>query len=209
MTISQISNLMSIPIGAICLGIAIRALYIYRLSLNDMIAVLGFSMLLISMGTFAGTVGDTHLWGNHFNTEWVRAFGACSGGLFIFLSSLVKSHIQMQKLRRWQTVTLMIFIAVVLLTPLYPPVTSPLVTLALNSCRMIVYFCAFTRYLMLYASKATHFSLMMTITFSILLFGYALNIPGILHTGLALVTIIAAGVRIVAYLMLLASYLGA
>lgn len=208
MTISQIANFMSIPIGAICLIISLRAFYIYRLSLNDMIFVLGLSMLLISMGTFSGTVGEAHLWGNHFNTEWVRAFGACAGGLFIFLSSLVKSHEQMQKLRRWQIITIMLFFAVVLLTPLYPPITNPMISLGLNICRMIIYSCAFIRYASIYATKSTHFSLMMSITFLVLLFGYALNIPGILHTGLALITIVAASVRIVAYLMLMASYSG-
>jgi hypothetical protein len=46
----------------------------------------------------------------------------------------------------------------------------------------------------------------MWVAFLTLLTGYALNIPGILQGGLAIVTIIAAIVRITAYLTILAAY---
>ena len=96
--ISQIANLMSIPIGTVCLIISLRAFYVYRLSRSDMLFVLGLAMASISLGTFVGTVGDAHIGGNMFATDWARSFGACGGGLFIFLSSLVKSHDQMRQL---------------------------------------------------------------------------------------------------------------
>src|SRR5579859_988399 len=125
MTVSEIANLMSIPIAFVCLFISVRAFYIYNLSRSDMVYVLGVSMSCIAIGTFLGTVGDVHLAGNNLNTDWSRAYGACCGGLFIFLSSLVGSHKQMQQLKRWQMLAVVVFVLVVLLLPLYPPTKSP------------------------------------------------------------------------------------
>lgn len=206
MTIGDIANLMSIPIGFVCLFISLRAFYIYNLSRSDMVYVLGLSMACIAAGTFLGTVGDAHMAGNTLNTDWGRAYGACCGGFFIFLSSLVGSHKQMQQLKRWQVLAVVVFIIVVLLTPLYPPAKDPPIAFTLNACRIVIYTCAFMRYFTLYLSKGTRFSLIMGISFLILLVGYALNIPGILQSGLALVTIIAATVRITAYVSILAAY---
>lgn len=76
MTISQIANLMSLPIGIICLIISIRAYYIYHLSQNDMLLVLSLSMASISFGTLIGTATTAHLGGNSYNSEFTRAFGS-------------------------------------------------------------------------------------------------------------------------------------
>jgi hypothetical protein len=197
---------MSIPIGTICLIVSLRAFYIYHLSRNDMLFILGMSMASISLGTFVGTVGDAHIGGNTFTTEWARSFGACSGALFILLSSFASSHEQMQRIKRWQLIAAALLIIVILLTPLYPAIRNPMISLALNSCRMIIYSCAFVRYATLYLSKETRFSLIMCLSFLIVVIGYSLNIPGILSPGFALFTIIAALVRITAYLMMLLGY---
>ncbi len=206
MSISTIATIMSVPIAIICLFISLRAFYVYNLSRNDMIFVLGLAMAVISTGTSVGLVGELHLGGNMLSTDWARSFGACCGGLFIFLSSLVRSHEQMRQLRRWQVIATILFVIVVLLTPLYPPIKNPLVSFALNGSRMIIYSCAFVRYALLYKSKSTRFSLVMSIAFLVLVIGYGLNIPGIFQTQLAIITIAAATVRISAYLTLLTAY---
>src|SRR5947209_3279443 len=206
MTISQIASLMSIPIAVVCLSISIRAFYVYNLSRSDMLFMLGLSMATIGVATFMGTIGDAHIGGNHFATDWTRSFGACSGGLFIFLSSLVKSREQMQQLRRRQIIATVLFVIVIILTPFFPPVPGPYGSLALNACRMIIYTCAFVRYAMLYTAKGTRFSLILGIGFCVLVIGYSLNIPGIFSTQFAFMTIIAATVRIAAYFTLLGGY---
>lgn len=206
MTISQIANLMSIPIAVVCLSISIRAFYVYNLSRSDMLYVLGMSMASIGIGTFMGTIGDAHIGGNNFATDWTRSFGACSGGLFIFLSALMKSREQMQRLRRWQMVAMGLFVVVIILTPIFPPVPGPFASFALNACRMTIYTCAFVRYAMLYGAKGTRFSLILGIGFFVLVIGYSLNIPGIFYAQFAFLTIIAATVRIGAYLTLLGGY---
>jgi hypothetical protein len=206
MTIDQIANLMSLPIGIICLFISLRAFYFYSLSYNDMVYVLAFSMASIATGTLFGAFGASHLFGNQLNTEWGRAYGSCSGGLFIFLSSLVRSHSQMQKLRRWQIGAAILLVFVFLLTPFYPPTTNPIVEISLNSCRMIIYSSAFIRYAIIYASRSTRFSLIMSMAFLVLVFGFALNIPGAIGTNFAILTIVAASIRIIAYLTLMVAY---
>lgn len=206
MTVNQIANLMSIPIGLVCLFISLRAFYIYNLSRSDMVYVLGLAMASIATGIFLGTVGDLHIAGNNLNTDWTRAYGSSCGGLFIFLSSLVSSQKQMQQLKRWQMLAVVVFVIVILLTPLYPPDKSPPIAISLNACRIVIYFCAFFRYFTLYLSKGTRFSLIMWLAFLMLAIGFALNIPGALQTNLALITIIAATVRITAYLTILVAY---
>ena len=205
--LSQIANLMSLPIGLICLIISIRAFYIYHFSQSDMILVLALSMASISAGTLLGSATTAHLGGTSYNGEFARAFGACSGGLFIFLSSLVKTHEEMQQLKRWQIIAAILFIIVAIFTPLYPSIsTNVWANFALNSLRIIIYSCAFVRYALLYTTRSTRFSLLMWVSFLVLVTGYALNIPGEFQAGLALVTIIAALVRICAYISLLVAY---
>jgi hypothetical protein len=171
-----------------------------------MLFVLGLSMASIAVGTFMGTIGDAHLGGNHWATDWTRSFGACLGGLFIFLSSLMKSNEQMRQLRRWQLLATALLVVVIILTPLFPPVPGPSASFALNACRMIIYACAFIRYALLYAAKGTNFSLILSVGFGVLVIGYSLNIPGIFSTQFATLTIIAATVRIAAYFTLLGGY---
>ena len=206
MTIPQVANMMSIPIGIICLLISIRAFYIYTLSFNDMIFVLALSMAFLTIGTFVGTIGDAHIAGNTWNVDWTRTCGACCGGIFIFLSSLATSSQQMRKIRQWQVMVAILFVIVIVLTPFYPSAKTPPLPLVLNSLRILIYSCAFIRYALLYNSKSTRFSSMMCIAFLVLVTGYVLNIPGILQSSLAIFTIIAAAVRMSAYVTLLAAY---
>jgi hypothetical protein len=206
MTVSQIANLTTIPIGIVCLIVSLRAFQAYRLTRSDMLFVLGLAMATISVGTFIGTVGDTHPGGTAFNTDWVRAYVTCSGFLFVFLSSLVRTHDQMQKLIRWQVASIGLFVVIILLIPFYPPTKSPPIAIALIVGRLIIYSCIGIRYAILYTSKTTRFSLYMTIAFTILFIGYALNIPTTVAPSLAYLTIIAALVRIVAYLIMLTAY---
>lgn len=203
---NQVATLMALPIACVCLFISIRALYIYSLSRSNMLFVLGLAMASISLGTFFGFIGEAHLAGNMLNTDWARTFGACGGGLFIFLSSLVKTQSQMQQLKRIQLVVFALLIVVMLLTPLYPPIKNPYLSLSLNALRMIIYTCAFVRYAMLYISKATRFSLLMSLAFLVLVIGYGLNIPGMFQSQLVFLTVVAASVRIIAYLGLLTAY---
>lgn len=206
MDIKMIANLISFPVGVVCLSISIRAFFLYTKSRSDMIFILGLAMASIACGIFAGNIGEAHLRLFHYNTEWARFVGSSSGALFIFLSSLVKSYSQLQRLRRWQVVFALLFLVVVFLTPLLPPFASPLIPAGLNGVRIIIYGSAFIRYATIYVSKETRFSLMMCVAFMLLVTGFGLNIPQYFSTQVALLTITGAFVRISGYSMLLLAY---
>jgi hypothetical protein len=206
MTISTIANVITFPIGIVCLIISLRAFHVYRLSRNEVLFILGLSMASIAAAAFSSTVGELHIGGTNFNWEWTRAFGSCSGGLFLLLSSMVKSHEQLQMLKRWQIITAIAFIIVILLTPLYPRFASPFIPAGLFSCRIIIYGYACIRYTTLYISKATRFSLIMSAGFLLLAIGFGFNIPGVFQSGLAAVTILGAAIRTIGYISLLLAY---
>jgi hypothetical protein len=207
MNVSLAASYIALPISIVCLFITIRAFYIYSLSRSDMLFVLGLSMASISLGTFIGSAGTLHLISSSWNAEWTRAFGACSGGLFIFLSSLVQSQEQLQRLRRWQIATAAVFILVILLTPLYPSFSNPWIPTFLYTCRIIIYTLALIRYVSLYQSKSTPFSFIMCLAFSLLVIGFILNLPGLFQpTHFALLTITGGIVRIFGYSTLLFAY---
>ncbi len=207
MNVSSLASIIALPISIVCFFISIRAFYIYFLSKSDILFVLGLSMASISLGTFIGSSPALHIVSSTWNTEWPRAFGACAGGLFIFLSSLVQSHEQMQRLRRWQVWVAAAFILVILLTPLYPPFTNPWTPAFLYTCRIVIYSSALIRYVTLYQSKSTLFSFIMCISFSLLVIGFILNMPGLFQsTHFALLTIIGGFIRIFGYCTLLFAY---
>ncbi|HEY7416646.1 MAG TPA: hypothetical protein VH593_15765, partial [Ktedonobacteraceae bacterium] len=179
MDINTIANAASVPVGLVCLALAIRAFYLYVLSRSDVVFVIGFAMASIALAILFGVTGEVHLGGNSLQTDWARYTGSSSGALFIFLSSLVKSHEQMKQLRRWQLVVAMVFLSVILLTPILPPL-SPLVSAAFSSVRTVIYGAAFIRYASLYAFKGTRFSLIMCVGFLLLAIGFGLFTPHLL-----------------------------
>lgn len=198
MSLSEIANLASVPVGLVCLTLSIRAFYLYALSRSDVVFLIGFALGSISLAILFGVSGEIHF--IHWNTDWARYTGSSSGALFIFLSSLVRSHQGMQQLRRWQIVVAMVFGCVIFLTPILPPFPNPLVPAALNSIRTVIYGCAFIRYASLYAFKGTRFSLIMCVGFLLLVTGFALNTPQLLYPGsFAAMQITGAFVRIFGY----------
>lgn len=206
MTNSQVYNLMALPIALVCLIISLRAFYMYRLTRSDMLFILGLAMATICAGTCVGVISELHIANSQFQPEWARTFCAAGGGSFIFLSSLVRSHEQIQQLKRAQIIVAALCGIVILLTPLYPPVPNTQVAIALACVRMIIYSGALFRYVFLYTRKATRFSLVMSIAFLVLVIGYAFNLPGILDNQFAYFSMIAASIRICAYLTLLVAY---
>jgi hypothetical protein len=199
MSINAVANFISFPVGIVCLILSIRAFYIYSLSRSELLAVLGLAMGSIATGIFIGNIGEAHLFGITYNTEWARYTGSSSGALFIFLSSLIRSQAQLQRLRRWQILVAIFFLLIIVLTPILPPFASPWIPFGLNSIRIVIYGAAFLRYTGLYLSKGTRFSLIISIGFILLVTGFSLNAPGLLSHNFATLTITGAFVRIAGY----------
>ncbi|HLZ59318.1 MAG TPA: hypothetical protein VKR06_20435 [Ktedonosporobacter sp.] len=207
MDINLLANITSFPAGVACLLISLRAFYVYRLSGKDLLSIIGLAMGTIALTVFVGNIGDSHLGGNHFSTEWARAVGSWSGALFIFLSSLVKSHEQVKHLRRWQITTAVVFIILIALMPVLPPLGGPLVSGVINSVRMVIYGCACLRYASLYVSKKTRFSLIVGTAFLVLEVGFGLYMPHLLFpASFVLLSILSAFIRAAGFFTLMIAY---
>jgi hypothetical protein len=206
MNIQTIANLSLFPIGVVAISIAIRAFYIYALSRSDVLFILGFAMCSIAMAVFMSNIGDAHL--VPYNTQWARYMCSSSAALFIFLSSIVKSREQLKLLKRLQVGFAIVCVIVIVLTPILPPFSSPLIPAALNNIRTALYAAALIRYASLYLAKKSRFSQIMAVGFSLLVIGFILVNPQLLSPNptTAVLNIIGSFIRVIGYSTLLVAY---
>jgi len=206
MDTQSIANDLLLLVGVVSLVIAIRAFIAYVPSRNDMIFILGLAMASTALGIFCAYVGNMHLGGINFNTHWAWYAGTSSGALFLFLSSLAGSLEQLRLLRRWQVIATTLVLLVVILTPVLPAFSSPMVPAMLNLVRTVLYAGCCIRYAALYLSKETRFSLFMGLGFLALAVGFGMITPQILQPDFAILAILGAIVRVAGYVALLAAY---
>ncbi len=206
MDIQTIVNISVFPVGVVCAIIAIRAFYMYSLSRSDILFILGFAMSSIALGIFMSNIGDARF--VPYNTQWARYTGSSSGALFIFLSSIVRSHEQLGRLKRAQIIFAAVFVVVIALTPVLPPFSSPLIPAILNNIRTAIYGAALLRYAYLYILKESRFSLIMSLGFLLLVTGFILITPQLIQPSPtnASLSIVASFVRIFGYSLLLVAY---
>ncbi len=195
-------------LSILCLGISIYVFYKYSLTLSDALFSLGLSMGTISIAIFCGYLNVVHLGNITINIGWVWYAGTSSALCFLFLSSIVASSQQMRLLKRWQIIATILFFVVLFLSPTYPPFPNALTPALLNLARPFFCGLAFFRYVMLYISKETRFSLVMSIGFLLLGIGFAMITPQLLDPSLVLITASGAILRIFGYCTLLYAYVG-
>ena len=195
-------------LSILCLGISIYVFYKYSLTLSDALFSLGLSMGTIGIAIFCGYLNILHLGGLTINIGWVWYAGTSSALCFLFLSSIVTSSEQMSLLKRWQIIATILFFVVLFLSPAYPPFPNALTPALLNLVHPFFCALAFCRYVMLYISKETHFSLVMSIAFLLLGIGFTMITPQLLDPTLVLVTASGAILRIFGYCTLLFAYVG-
>jgi hypothetical protein len=120
----------------------------------------------------------------------------------------VTSNEQLRLIKSWQIIATILFFVLLLLTPTFPPFPNTLTPALLNLIRPFFCVLAFCRYVMLYISKETRFTLVMSIAFLLLGVGFAMVTPQLLDPALAMITTIGAIVRILGYSTLLFAYIG-
>jgi len=201
-------NSFLLVLSILCLGISIYVFYKYSLTLNDALFSLGLSMGTIGIAIFCGYLNVVHLGNITINIGWVWYAGTSSALCFLFLSSIVASSEQMRLLKRWQIIATILFFVVLFLSPTYPPFPNALTPALLNLARPFFCGLAFFRYVMLYISKETRFSLVMSIGFLLLGIGFAMITPQLLDPSLVLITASGAILRIFGYCTLLYAYVG-
>lgn len=169
--------------GISTLAVSIRAFYTYSRTHSQRLFTVGLSMAIVAIG-----IACSALNGSPFlppmNLAWAWYAGTSIGFFFLFLSSLMKSDEQFGLLKRWEIIATALVITVIALTPVLPAFTNPLVPVTLDILRTAICLLCFFRYLILYTSKETRFSLLMCLTFLLISGSYGILIPQLLNNQL-------------------------
>ena len=170
--------------------------------------VIASNISLKVVDMFFGYLNVVHLGDVTLNVGWIWYAGTSSALCFMFLNSIVTSSEQLRLLKRWHIIATILFFTLLLLAPTFPPFPNALTPALLNLARPFFCALAFCRYTMLYISKQTRFSLVMSFAFLLLGVGFAMITPQLLAPDLVLVTVMGAILRILGYSTLLFAYVG-
>jgi hypothetical protein len=201
-------NSFLIVLSVICVGISIYAFYKYSLTLSDALFSLGLSMGTIAIAILCGYLNVVQIGGVTLHVAWIWYAGTSIALCFMFFNSIVTSSEQLRLLKSWQIIATILFLVLLLLTPTFPAFPDALTPALLNLIRPFFCGLAFFRYVMLYISKETRFTLVMSIAFLLLGVGFAMITPQLLDPTLVLVTAIGAILRVIGYSALVLAYFG-
>ena len=196
MSIPTLTSALLFIFSILCLCTGIYAFRRYSVTQSERLFAVGLSMCITAVGISCGAIDGLRLLPS-FNLGWAWYTGTSLGFFFLFLSSIMKSTEQFQLLKRWGIIAAAVLITVIVLTPVFPPYPNPYVPLSLNACRTIACLLGFLRYVMLYTSKGTRFSLLMCLAFLFITVGYAILVPQLLDPSLAQLTAVGAFIRII------------
>jgi len=196
MNIPTLTGILLFIFSILCLVTGIYAFRRYSLTQSERLFAVGLAMCITAVGIACGALNGSPLLPS-FNLGWAWYTGTFVGFLFLFLSSIMKSTEQFQLLKRWGIIAAAIVITVIVLTPVFPAFSDPYIQVFLNSLRTIACFLGFLRYVTLYTSKGTRFSLLMCLAFLFITVGYAILIPQLLDPALAQLAAVGAFVRII------------
>lgn len=205
MNISTLTGILLFIFSILCLATGIYAFRRYSLTQSERLFAVGLAMCITAVGIACGALDSLHAIPS-FNLNWAWYTGTTLGFLFLFLSSMAKSTDQFQLLKRWGVIAAAVLITIIVLTPVFPAEPSGYVAVVLDSIRTIVCFCGFLRYVMLYTSKGTRFSLLMCLAFLFITVGYAILLPQLLDPTLNQLTVVGAFVRIIGAGVLFAAF---
>jgi hypothetical protein len=204
MSNQALANATFLVLGIVCFVLAIRALYVYYLSRNDLLFIIGVSMADIGISVIVGYLQDIHLVSWNAHLSWY--IGCIVGVLFLVLGSWANSGKQIQDLKRWLIIITALYFVQTLLTPITPQFPNQYIPLVLNIIRSTIALVGSCRYLLLYLSKRTRFSLLMCVAFLLIGSGFGVLSPQLFNTSLAIFLTIGYSLRIVGYTTLLAAY---
>jgi hypothetical protein len=171
MNSKEVTDLLLAIQATITLLISLRAFFLYSRSRSEIVFSLGLSMGVIALGGVTGLIGDLLFKGNAFNTFWFRYIGQTVSYLFIFMSTLQGAERYMQRLKRWHLVATALLLVLLVLTPLLPTNTNTMLTALLSGSRAVVCFIIFLNYIVIFYSKETRFSFLMSLAFLLITVG--------------------------------------
>jgi hypothetical protein len=151
--------------------ISSRALYIYFQVRNPRLFILGVAMGIVALTALADLI-STIVTAVTLNTDWFLYIGQSASFLFILLSLAGNDDEYFQKLMRVQVLVSALLIGLMLLSPTLPSFSNILLKSILSGSRCVICFGIFYFYASAFMKKHTRFSLLMSISFALLAFGY-------------------------------------
>ena len=152
MDFSLLSGTLLFISGVSSLAVSIRAFYMYALTQSQRLFTVGLAMALAAIGIACSGLNGSPLVGS-MNLEWAWYFGTAVGFFFLFAGSLMTTEEQFILLKRWEIIAAVVIITLIVLTPVLPHFTNPVIPATINVFRTIICALGFFRYLMLYTSK--------------------------------------------------------
>ncbi len=145
--------------------ISIRAFHHFVKTKNDVLFSVGLSMSVIAVGGICGLLSDTVLTSSLFNTLWFRYIGQTVSYLFIFLIGLPRSEGYIRRLKGWHVLATVLLFGLLIVTPLIPVSSDPVVLTILSGSRSVVCFALVLNYALIFMQKWTRFSFLMSLAF--------------------------------------------
>jgi hypothetical protein len=166
-----VQNLLAVVLCFITLFVAIRAFYIYAQTHSPRLFILGVSMGILAL-TAAADFYSSNVANITLNTDWFLYIGQAVSLLFILLSFLGNTDGYFQLLMRLQVLVAALLIGLLLLSPTLPGFPHTAIQALLSGSRGVICFGIFFFYISAFMTKRARFSLLMSIAFLLLAFGY-------------------------------------
>lgn len=198
-----LANTTFLVLGIVCFILAVRAFYVYALSKNDFLFVIGLSMADIGVSVVVGYLQDSHITSWNAHVSW---YVGTIIGIFFLVAGSWAHYASILTVKRWLIIFTIIFVLVTILTPIYPPFPNPYIPAALNIIRTTIGLIGSLRYLTLYVDKKTRFTLLMFFAFLLIGAGFGVLTPQLFDTKLAVFLTFGYSLRIIGYSVLLTAY---
>ncbi len=207
MDVSTLTSILLFILGVIDAVTGITAFRRYHVTQSDRLFIVGVSMTIAAIGV-AGSALDKLPALKSLNLDYIWYISTSVGYLLLFLSSIMTSTEQFCILKRWSIIAGVIVIAMIALAPVFPYIVTsdPYIVVPINALRTVICALCFFRYLMLYTSKGTRFSLLMCLAFLFIAVSYAILIPQTLDPVSWQLPLVDTIVRIAGDAILLAAF---
>jgi hypothetical protein len=168
----SVNNMLLFVTGLCCFGTGVTAFRRYSMTQSERLFIVGIAMIMAAIGIICGAL-DRIFPLSPYALEWPWYFGTSIGYFLLFLSSIMNSVEQFRILKRWSIVAAAVFVISVALSAGLPHLDdNRSAIVAFNVLRTIICSLVFFRYLMLYTSKGTRFSLLFCLAFLFIGIGY-------------------------------------
>lgn len=173
MDTTLIPDLLAVVLFLVALVISVRAFYVYAQSQSPRLFILGLSMGVIAL-TAAADLISSHVQSFTLNTDWFLFIGQAVSFLFILLSFVSSSDEYFRVLMRAHVFASMLVLCLLFLAPVLPGLPNTTLTAVLSGSRCAICFLIFFYYISAFLNKQARFSLLMSVSFLLLSFGYLL-----------------------------------